>query len=537
MVTLTIDDVTVRVPAGTSLLGAAATVGIVIPTLCHLEGHGNHPSCMVCLVRDIGSGRLVPSCAMPAEEGMCVDTASEEVTLARRTALGLLLSDHSGDCEAPCRVSCPAFMDIPLMNRLIADSDFQQALRVVREEIALPAVLGYICPAPCEKACKRKPIDGAVSICLLKRFAAENGLPGFAGENQASIQLPAPTGRRVAVVGAGPAGLAAACYLLRKGHTCVIYDRAGEPGGALRYELPRDRLPLSALESDIDVIRAMGAEFRMNCQVTAGFFRDSLLPGYDAVILATGLPEPDPAGFGLSPGTHGGFVNRHHWTTSLPGVFGCGGMAGTLKMAVQAVAQGKAAALQADRYLRSGAWPAFDAPSPDPVPKSVSTTGHLDKAEWPQYLQEALPDGRAEPAGGWHKGFSREEAIREAGRCMHCDCRKPVSCKLRSCSEHYHVHRKRTHGHRRSPVSRILQHDLLVYESEKCIRCGLCVEISARFGETFGMAYDGRGFDVRIRVPFGQTPRDGLTRSAAACVEACPTGALAWKEHEERNSP
>ncbi|MBK7030480.1 MAG: (2Fe-2S)-binding protein [Bacteroidales bacterium] len=190
MVRLRINDKPITVEEGTTLLQAAHEAGFEIPTMCHLEKVSIHPSCMVCVVGDLDNGKMYPSCAMPVAEGMNIITESPEIHEFRKNALELLLSEHIGDCEAPCRLSCPAFMDIPLMNRLIAEGRFEEALKVVRQEIALPFILGYICPAPCEKACKRKPIDGAVSICLLKRFTATDPQSRLSGiqpsrENQA----------------------------------------------------------------------------------------------------------------------------------------------------------------------------------------------------------------------------------------------------------------------------------------------------------------------------------------------------------------
>ena len=99
-----------------------------------------------------------------------------EAAKSRKEALELLLSDHVGDCEAPCVPSCPANMNIPLMNRLIAEGKFDESLKVVKETIALPLILGYICPAPCEKACRRGQIDDPVSICILKKYVAAEDL-------------------------------------------------------------------------------------------------------------------------------------------------------------------------------------------------------------------------------------------------------------------------------------------------------------------------------------------------------------------------
>ena len=156
--------------------------------------------------------------------------------------------------------------------------------------------------------------------------------------------------------------------------------------------------------------------------------------------------------------------------------------------------------------------------------------------EWIEYLRESVPDRRNDPAGGYMEGFTRDEAIREAQRCMHCDCRKPLSCKLRIYADLYDASRKRFAGLERKLLTRSVQHNLVEYETEKCIRCGLCVEITEKHGESIGLAYAGRGFDVRISAPFNETIKDALDRTASECVESCPTGALALKASEERNS-
>ena len=170
MINLKINNISVQVETGETLLQASRKAGIEIPTMCHDDNLEHFTSCQVCLVKDQNSGKLYPACSARAIENMDIVTGDKEVTEARKTALELLLSEHVGDCEAPCRIACPAFMDIPQMNRLIASGKFDRALDVVMKDIALPGVMGRICPAPCENACKRKPIDQAVSICLLKQI-------------------------------------------------------------------------------------------------------------------------------------------------------------------------------------------------------------------------------------------------------------------------------------------------------------------------------------------------------------------------------
>ena len=524
MVNLRINHIHVEVSDGATIMEAAAAAGIAIPSMCHRQGYANHPSCMVCLVKDADRGNLVPSCAMPVSEGMNILTDSPDVMEARKEALELLLSDHVGDCEAPCRMSCPALMDIPLMNRLIASGNFDQALHVVREDIALPLVLGYICPAPCEKACKRKPIDLAVSICLLKRAAAWVAQ----GESPGTPAVSAGNGKKVAIIGAGPAGLSAAYYLLRSGHACVLFDRQPQAGGAMQYRIPDDRLPKEMLDAEIGIIRRMGAEFRLGTAVTGDQFNTSIMPEFDAVILATGSLKEYPAGiFGLQPDTQGNFVDKNNFTTSVRGVFGCGNIVREQKMAVQSVAQGKMAAIRVGLFLATGVQHAE-------LPGFNSVTGPLHETEWDEYLKESIPHRRVEPAGGFLAGFSKEEAKHEAQRCMHCDCRKPSTCKLRMYAGEYGANRRRFAGPDRKAHTRCMQHESVVYETGKCIRCGLCVEITEKHGEAIGLTFAGRGFDVRITVPFNEATGNALTRAAVECVEACPTGALSFKNQEER---
>ncbi len=525
MVELTIDQIPVKVKEGLSVMEAAAILGIEIPSMCYRPGFSNHPSCMVCLVKDIDHDRLVPSCAMPVAARMNILTNSAEVREARKEALELLLSDHTGDCEAPCRASCPAFMDIPLMNRLIAAGDFDHALHVVHSEIAIPHILGYICPAPCEKACKRKPMDQAVSICLLKRSAARYGTTG----TSRLPELPKLNGKKIAILGTGPAGLSAAFYLLRSGFSCVLYDRNEKAGGAMRYDIPDDHLPKEVLDAEIGMISEMGAEFRLGANITREIFQQSILREFDAVILATGTLKSDPSGlFGIQPDEHGVFVNKENFNTSIPGVFACGNIVREQKLAVQSAAQGKMAAKQVENYLKVS--------GEETIHKSISVIGHLFEPEWKEYLKESIPDPRVEPSAGILAGFTREEAMHEAKRCLHCDCRKPVSCKLRMHAETYDANRKRFAGPGRKLLTKSLQHELVVYETGKCIRCGLCVEITERHGESIGLTFAGRGFDVCISVPFHETVREALTLTAGECVAACPTGALAFKNQEERSS-
>jgi len=504
MAKLTIDNRQVEVPPGRTLLEAAATLGIEIPTLCHDASLPPAGSCMVCVVKVRGQSGLTPACATPAEDGMVVQSETDEVRLARRAALELLLSDHLGDCMGPCQVVCPAGMNIPLMIRQIAAGLFAQAIVTVKRHIALPAVLGRICPAPCEKGCRRKNLDAPVSICLLKRIVADMDL---ARGRPYLPAVAAPSGGRVAVVGAGPAGLAAAYYLLQLGHACVVFDRRDAPGGGLRYGVDPAELPRDVLDAEIAVIAELGAEFRMGVAVTS---HEELARRFDAVLLATGA------------GGAGESTSAELRETSGGPCFAAGNVVHPKNaLAVRSVADGRRAAIAIDGYLRG-----LEA---DEAERPFNTRiGSLTEAELRELLRRASPDGRVEPARGRAAGMTEAEARAEARRCLHCDCRKADVCKLRRHCRAYGARPRRYP----SPRRRLQFHDRhasVIYEPGKCIACGLCVRISARAGEPLGLTFINRGFDVRVGVPFDGTLGEGLRKVAAECVAACPTGALSMK--------
>lgn len=521
MIHLKIDHIGIQANESTTVLEAARMAGIHIPSMCHLKGYGNHPSCMVCVVKDNKTQAIIPSCSLTVTEGMDIIASDEEVKTARRQALELLLSDHVGDCEAPCSLGCPAGMNIPLMNRLIGEGRFTEALTVVKEDIALPYVLGYICPAPCEKACRRKQVDEAVSICTLKRFSAATGTDLAAvSVAQKRKENGFLSGKKVAVIGSGPAGLSVAYYLLRFGHECDIIEKSAEPGGTLRYTIPDNELPKDIIDHEVGLIKSMGATFHCNTLVSEAYFQTHIRGKYDAIVIATGDFSANNHLNQIAAITKSGFeVNEKNMSASLPGVFVCGSAIRPHKMAVRSGAQGKTAALAVHQYLQESAYE-----KPDKM--FNSRFDKLLPEEKTEYLKEASKSNRVAPGTILKEGFTYDEAIREALRCMHCDCRKQDTCSLRIFSDAYRIDRKRYMVGERKAMTKQMQHDLVVYEPEKCIKCGLCVAISSSEGEKFGLAFEGRGFDVVIKAPVGTGFSESLTHTAVMCANSCPTGAL-----------
>ncbi|MFC1781273.1 hypothetical protein ACFLZ8_03320, partial [Planctomycetota bacterium] len=148
-------------------------------------------------------------------------------------------------------------------------------------------------------------------------------------------------------------------------------------------------------------------------------------------------------------------------------------------------------------------------------------------------------ESRKNPSGRYGS-LTDEQAKEEASRCLHCDCRKPQSCKLRKYAQSYEAQstRYKTSGHNTSGKDRAFiqssEHPDIVFEPGKCIDCGLCIQIVSRAGEKIGLTFTNRGFDVRVAVPFGRSLTEAIrdTNTAAKCVKACPTGALAFKISE-----
>jgi NADPH-dependent glutamate synthase beta subunit-like oxidoreductase/ferredoxin len=523
MIQCKIDNIAIEVPKGTTVLQAARKLGIDIPTMCHVDGFDNSASCMLCMVKDKRSGTLHPSCALLVSQGMDIVTHDEEVFHSRQQALELLLSDHVGDCEAPCRLGCPVFMDIPRMNRLIAKGNFSEAMRLIKQEMALPLVLGYLCDAPCEKVCRRREVDSSVSICQLIKFVSKEDLQT---KERYFPQKALVSGKKVAIIGTGPAGLACAFHLLEKGHKVVMFDKNDNAGGSLRDNQLIDNLPAEILEAELEGIRSFGTEFRLGVYISPEFYAKQLKDDFDAVVFAGGQSG---AAFIQTIGFHDQLPGKPNdadtFETAIPGLFACGSAIKPQKSVVKVIAQGKAAALSVDQWLK-GAKPE------KPHRMFNSKFGKLEEAEKAEYLKEAASIQQLKPCQGVLSGFTKEEAMQEATRCMHCDCRKLDHCKLRKYADEYQADRRKYVFGNRKKLVKLDQHEQVIYEPEKCIRCNLCVEITMRNKELSGLTQVGRGFEIQINVPFNDSMKNALNQSAAECVNACPTAALSFKESE-----
>jgi ferredoxin len=524
-VTVKINRRTVKVPPGLTLWEAAKSAGIDIPALCFRTGFKPTTSCMVCVVWDVGSQQLIPSCSVHVSQGLHIDTECREVKEARKSALEFLLAEHLGDCLAPCQRTCPAHGNIPQMIRFIRKNRFKEALITIKRDIALPAVMGYICPAPCEKGCKRGNYDEAVSICLLKKFVAEYDL------YQKEVfypRLKPKSGKKIAIVGAGPTGLAAAYYLTTFGHHCTVFDKNSQSGGMLRYGVPEDKLPRTILDSEIKIITDLGVRFVLGPQ--KGTINDlkEVRQKYDAIILATGDNSTRIFEESKIKYSDSGFqINSQTFETSLPGVFAGGGAVKSNKMAIISLAQGKEISISVDRW--------FSRKKSDSYRKTFdSRMGKMSQEELKEYLNNSSVYSRIKPGKANPKEFDHKEAERESYRCFSCDCRKPVSCKLRQYAEEYQAKQSRSLLKKYNKFDLIFTDSGVVYEQGKCIKCGLCIQVTANKSRgSLGLAFTNRGYDLTIDGPFQKDMERAIKNNAEECVKVCPTGALAWKDHLE----
>ncbi len=342
MPTVLIDGKPVQAREGERLINVIRLAGIEVPTLCHMADRLAWTACMVCVVYDRDKGALVPSCSASVDGDMTIETDSDLVREARRTVIELLLSEHVGDCEAPCRRACPRHLDIPRM------------LRMAKAGTPLPARAPPCvdCAARCERACRRGRIDEAVAI-------------------------------RAVLLGAA---------------------RAPEP-----------------------VVREDPGFERTSCEC-------------------------------------------------------------------------------------------------------ISKMGRIRTEEIPALMLEADPGSRMVPLAGESAGVTPEEAGREAGRCMRCDCRAALDCRLRELAVSYAARQSRYRPDDRPLFRKVVGATNIVYEAGKCVRCGACVRITEAAGEHTGMALIDRGTDMRIAPALDVPLEEAMAGVAGECVAACPSGALAYKE-------
>jgi formate dehydrogenase major subunit len=280
-----IDGIEVTGYKGQTILQLAMENGIEIPNLCYDSRLKIYGSCGLCVVEVEGVPKLLRACATEISDNMVIRTRSERIDQSRKTALELLLSNHTGDCKAPCQLACPAETDCQGYVGLIANGEYEEAVDLIKEKLPLPASIGRVCPHPCEDACRRNFVDKPVAIAALKRFVGDIVLQKGSG---LKADIKPSTGKRVAVIGGGPSGLSCAYFLAREGHKPVIYEAMPKAGGMLRYGIPQYRLPKDVLDMEIELIKETGVEINTGIRIGKDLSLDYLKENFDAVYVSIG---------------------------------------------------------------------------------------------------------------------------------------------------------------------------------------------------------------------------------------------------------
>ncbi len=296
MIGIQIDGKDCIAKEGHTIIDAARAHGIDIPSLGYdprVSPPSNVEAAFVELHETDGI-RFVSATSTMAAEGMVIRTESDALTSYRKIYLQAILRHHYGDCTAPCVRRCPAHIDIQKYIYHVDAGNFREALETIKESNPLPAVCGRVCPHPCESDCRRNAVDGAVNINGIKRFVADWDRRQL---NAYQPECAPDTNFRVAVIGAGPAGLTAAWFLRRAGHRVSIFEMQEAAGGMLRWGIPNYRLPAEELDAEIQSILDLGIDVHYGSKLGRDFTMASLKEsGFDAVFAGLGAQKATPIG-------------------------------------------------------------------------------------------------------------------------------------------------------------------------------------------------------------------------------------------------
>ncbi|MGB8706640.1 MAG: 2Fe-2S iron-sulfur cluster-binding protein [Dehalococcoidia bacterium] len=309
-----------------------------------------------------------------------------------------------------CKYHCPARVDVPRFIRLIRDRKYAEAVAVIRESVPFAAVCSLICEHPCEAegACRRGDLDQPVAIRALERFAVERSSQYEPSQGSKAVT----SGKKIAIVGSGPAGLTAAYYLAKKGgHAVTVFESLSQPGGMMRELIPEYVLPRDILDAEIEGLSKLDIKIETQSKVESV---DKLFEkGFDAVLLANGVTAEIT---GVEAGRK----------KSRKGVFTCGNAMTVKASFIEAVAASRKAAISVDRYLGgSGNISEVLAQITGGVPR----VGRIDN--FAQRRRQEMPTAKpAKQIGNFsqvERGFSDELGNEESKRCMGCDLRFAVA--------------------------------------------------------------------------------------------------------------
>lgn len=293
-INVTVNGRQIQVYDDLTILQSLLQEDIHIPHLCYdIRLERSNGNCGLCVV-ELGEGseqRDVKACHTPIQEGMVICTTSPKLEHYRKIRLEQILSDHNADCVAPCVMTCPANIDIQAYLRHAGNGNFETAISVIKERNPFPIVCGRVCPHPCEAQCRRNLVDSPVAINHVKRFIADWDI---AREKPWAPPKKQDSGKKIAVIGAGPSGLTAAYYSALNGHDVTVFERHAYAGGMMRYGIPEYRLPKATLDKEIEQIKNLGVKIMTKKTLGTHIHLEDLHKDFDAVYLAIGSWQATP---------------------------------------------------------------------------------------------------------------------------------------------------------------------------------------------------------------------------------------------------
>jgi NADPH-dependent glutamate synthase beta subunit-like oxidoreductase len=356
-----------------------------------------------------------------------------------------------------CTAACPIHVDSRAMAEHIARGDFAAAAKIYKKNAPFPGIVSRICDHPCQSVCKRREVGEAVSIRALEKACLD-----WAADEATKIQTLPKKEKRAAIAGGGLSGLTAAFDLARKGYHAVVFEKQDRLGGSL-WGFSEEELPRQVIAADLQVLERVGVEIRSRVIVGKDVSLDALCKEFDAVYLALGAEPQDR--FGLALDEQGRVaVDPVTFATSKNGVFAGGGMLQSLqeRSPIRSIADGRRAAISMDRYMQN-------------VSLTASRSG---EGAFPTRLYTSTKDVEplpVVPLADPSKGYSAEEAVREAQRCIQCQCLECVKvCEyLNSFGSYPKKYVRQVYNN----LSIVMGHRHANKLINSCSLCGLCREV------------------------------------------------------------
>jgi glutamate synthase (NADPH/NADH) small chain len=355
------------------------------------------------------------------------------------------------DCAPPCTALCPVHVDVRQLASAVSRGDFSGGVRIIRKAVPFPEIIARVCDQPCQTRCNRQTLGGAIHVADLERACIEYNAAPFS-------QPPAlpQKSARIAVIGGGLSGLTAAFELARKGYQATLFEQRNRLGGRL-WNFPADRLPPEVIERETALAAQSGVDIHLGERVDCG---QKLLEEFDAVYLGSG--HADPALFSLQTTADGvPQVNPDTFQTSLARVFAGGSLLHPYS-AILSVSDGRRAAISIDRLLQNVSLAASR------VNEGAYETRLFTDVSGAAAVSAVIP-------GTLNSGYTQEEALQEAARCLQCECMECVKvCEyLKQYGKYPKLYVREIYNNL-SIIKRARTANRFI---NSCTLCGLCAEV------------------------------------------------------------